>query len=349
MGNKIPGDIYQTIFDNAAEGLYVFSPDGDFVAANTALASIFGFQTPAEFVEEFPRPWEQWYAESDSYDKLRCIFERQHSAINFESLARTRNGNLITISENVKAVRDQRGDIVCFVGSVQDIARQKGSCDAVQEHVTHLRLELERSQQDKNVLIDIIDEVCVSHSALEHVFINVVSDIMHVLDSRRWWTRGRSKRVASHALRISEKMGFHADEKSILHIGALLHDIGQSVFYNDLVDKPVKLSANEIKLIRKHPDQGAAVLNKAEDFRKAIPLIRHHHERVDGKGYPDGLTGDNIPLGARIIHVATTFDSITADRPYRHQKSREYALREIVRCTKTQFDPSVTEAALAVL
>jgi HD-GYP domain-containing protein (c-di-GMP phosphodiesterase class II) len=144
-------------------------------------------------------------------------------------------------------------------------------------------------------------------------------------------------------------MDFHEDEKRMLHIGALLHDIGQSVYYDELIDKPAKLTTDEERLIRKHPAQGAAVLPTAGEFRDVIPLIRHHHERMDGKGYPDGLKGDAIPLGARIIHVATTYDSIIADRPYRSAQGRECALREIARCSNTQFDPRVAEVALHVL
>lgn len=349
MREKMLGDIPKTIFDNTVEGLYLFSPEGDFIAANTAFIRLFGFHSEAEFAAQFPRPWENRNDESAQSEQIRRILARQEAIIGFKSTARTKDGAMITLSENVRAVRDREGDVVCFVGSVRNISALERDSDRRQASVAQLLLQLEQSEQDKSVLLDIIDEVCVSHSVMEHAFITVVSEIMNALDNRRWWTRGRSQRIASHALKISEAMGFHEDEKSILHIASLLHDIGQSIYYVDLIDKPVRLSTAEMELLRRHPDQGAVVLQKADDFRKAIPLIRHHHERVDGKGYPDGLRGDDIPLGARIIHVVTTYDSITADRPYRPQKSREYALREIMRYARTQFDPVVAEAALAVL
>jgi putative nucleotidyltransferase with HDIG domain len=221
--------------------------------------------------------------------------------------------------------------------------------DALAEHETHLCFLLEQAERNGNVLLGIIDEVCTAHNAMEQMFIHTVRDIMNALDSRRWWTRERSQRVASYTLKIAVEMGFHEDEMRMLHIGALLHDIGQSIFYDGLVDKPEKLTPDEARLIRRHPEQGAAVLDTSGELKNVIPLIMHHHERMDGKGYPGGLKGEEIPLGARIIHVATAYDSLIADRPYRPAQKKEYALREIVRCNNTQFDPTVTEVALKVL
>jgi putative nucleotidyltransferase with HDIG domain len=221
--------------------------------------------------------------------------------------------------------------------------------DAAEQHETHLRFLLEQAERNGNVLLGIIDELCTSHYAMEQMLVSTVRDIVNALDSRRWWTRQRSQRVASHCLKIAEEMGFQDDEKRTLHIGALLHDIGQSIFYDEIIDKPDRLTAAEVKLIRKHPEQGASVLNASGELKRVMPLILHHHERIDGKGYPGGLKGDEIPLGARIIHVATAYDSLAADRPYRPAQKRESALREIARCKNTQFDAMVTEIALKVL
>lgn len=221
--------------------------------------------------------------------------------------------------------------------------------ETVQENGAHLRLMLEHSEQNKDILLGIIDDVCASHSEVERALIGVVRDIVGALESRRWWTRERSLKVASHALKIAEAMGLHDDVKRTLHIGALLHDVGQSLFHDALTDKPVKLTAGELKLVRQHPVQGAAVLNRTRELRDVMPLIRHHHERMDGSGYPDGLKGNEIPAGARIIHLASAFESMVSDRPHRLAKNREYALREIERCKNTQFDPVIAEVGLRVL
>jgi len=341
--------IYHTIFDYTAEGIYLVTANGHFVAANPAFASLFGFESPEELAAYVSNTWSQLYCEPGQHEKLRRILMKHATVTGFESKVWRKDGSVLTISENVRAVQDNKGSVVYYMGSVEDVTQRKRNADAFPENEAHLRILLEQAEQNRNILLDIIDEVCLSHSTMEHVFINTLKEIVNALDSRRWWTRERSQRVAIHALKIAEEMGFHEDEKRLLHTGALLHDIGQSVFYDGLIDKPVKLTPDEVKLIRKHPEQGAAVLNKSHELKDVMSLIRHHHERMDGRGYPDGLKGDEIPLGARIIHVATTYDSIITDRPYRPAQDRDHALREIVRCTNTQFDPHVTEAALKVL
>lgn len=341
--------IYQTIFDHAIEGIYLVTPDGNFVAANPVFAFLFGYESPEEIAAHISNPWLQLYCKPGHHEELSHMIMEHGIVRGFETKARRKDGSFILISENVHAVKDKTGAVIYFIGSVQDVTQRKGNQKAMQETEAHLRLLLEHADRDKHALLDIIDEICVSHRSLENTFINVVRDIVNALDSRRWWTRERSQRVAFHAVKIAEEMGFHEDEKSLLHIGALLHDIGQSVFCDELVDKPLSLTCDEYNIIRQHPVKGAAVLQKAKELHDVVPLIRHHHERIDGKGYPDGLQGDKIPLGARIIHVATTYDSIIADRPYRPAQSREYALKEIVRCANTQFDPKITEVALKVL
>ena len=341
--------LYHTIFAHAVEGIYLVTPEGELVAANPAFALIFGYESAEELATHISNPWAQLYCEPEEREKLCRILMKRGTVTGYESRACRKDGRVITISESVRAVRDKEGGLLYFRGSVGDITLLKQNAEAYHENETDLRLMLEQAEQNKDVLLGIIDEVCVSHRMMEHMYINLVRDIVNALDSRRWWTRERSQRVASHALAIAEGMGFHEDEKRTLHFGALLHDIGQSVFYDELVDKPEKLTTDEVTLIRKHPEKGAMVLNKAKGLRDVMPFIRHHHERVDGKGYPDGLKGDEIPLGARIIHVATAYDSIMTDRPYRAAQGREYALREIARCTNTQFDPRVAEVALKVL
>jgi HD-GYP domain-containing protein (c-di-GMP phosphodiesterase class II) len=110
-----------------------------------------------------------------------------------------------------------------------------------------------------------------------------------------------------------------------------------------------KLSEDEFKQIKKLPVHGANILKKVRQLRDLIPIVKHHHERIDGTGYPDGLRGDDIPFISRILHVADSYDSMTANRPYREAPGREYALEELKRHNNTQFDARVTDAALKVL
>ncbi|MDP3617667.1 MAG: response regulator, partial [Rhodoferax sp.] len=131
-----------------------------------------------------------------------------------------------------------------------------------------------------------------------------------------------------------------------LRIAALLHDIGKIGTYDGLLEKPGKLTAAEYETIKQHPAKGAEMLAPIRQLYDIIPWVRGHHERYDGAGYPDGLKGENIPLQARILAVADTFDAMTAERPYRATPGKAQALEEIRRYAGTQFDPKVVEAFL---
>jgi HD-GYP domain-containing protein (c-di-GMP phosphodiesterase class II) len=127
-------------------------------------------------------------------------------------------------------------------------------------------------------------------------------------------------------------------------MAASLHDIGKIGVPENILRKPGRLTDEEFEYIRKHPEFGWMVLRGVEGFEEISQMLLHHHERLDGKGYPGGLSGDEIPLGARIIAVADSFDAITSDRPYRRAASAEDAAREIERCSGTQFDPEIVRA-----
>jgi len=171
---------------------------------------------------------------------------------------------------------------------------------------------------------------------------------VHIRNSRPG-KKGHSQRVAAYSMKIAQGMGISESEKEKLRLAALLHDIGEFITFNYPFDKQ-KLTEEEITLIKKHPVQGEIILKKIKELNDIIPLIQHHHERIDGKGYPDGLKGEEIPVGARILHVAASFDSMTADRPYRRPApGKEYAFLEFKKGNNTQFDPRVTELALKVL
>ena len=144
-------------------------------------------------------------------------------------------------------------------------------------------------------------------------------------------------------------MGLDNDVTGNLRIAALLHDIGKIGTYDVILDSPQRLSSEEIGLINLHPVKGEMILKPIKQLQHLLPIIRHHHERVDGQGYPDGLKGDEIPLLSRIICVADSFDSMTSDRPYRSAGTIEYALSELKSCSNSQFDSTLVEAFIRVL
>jgi len=139
-------------------------------------------------------------------------------------------------------------------------------------------------------------------------------------------------------------MGINEEDKKDIMVGAILHDIGKIGIRDSVLSKPEKLTDEEKKIFDQHPAIGAKIMNPIEQLEHIIPVIRYHHERYDGKGYPDGLKAGQIPIGARIVAVADTFDAMTSDRPYRKALTGQTAAQEISRLSGEQFDPEVSKA-----
>jgi putative nucleotidyltransferase with HDIG domain len=212
-----------------------------------------------------------------------------------------------------------------------------------------LRLRAEKAEKDKDTYLEIIDDLCDSYCRLEGLFMGFVTEIANALDDRMLLMKGHSQRVAAYSLKIAKEMGLREEEMEKLRLAALLHDIGHIVISDEYINKPARLTNEEFEFVKKHTVKGASILKNINQLQDIVPLIKYHHERIDGNGYPDGLRGEEIPVGARILHVADSFDSMTADRPYRTAPGKEYAFMEIKRCNNTQFDPNVAKFALKVL
>ena len=160
------------------------------------------------------------------------------------------------------------------------------------------------------------------------------------------YTRGHSYRVSMYALRIGRALSLSPRRLEMLEYGGLLHDIGKLAITNDILLKPGKLTADERAEQARHPEIGDDIVRQIKFLHEVADMVRHHHERPDGKGYPDGLAADAITLEARILGVCDAFDAMTTDRPYRPARSLEFAMEELVRWRGTQFDVRVVDAAL---
>lgn len=171
----------------------------------------------------------------------------------------------------------------------------------------------------------------------------------NAIDAKSPWTRGHSERVTSYALSIAKEMGVGENEREILKIASLLHDIGKLGTYDVVLDKAGPLTQEEWQLVKMHPEKGADILKPIKHLQEIIPIIKHHHERIDGKGYPDGLKDKEIPLLAKILCLADSFDAMTAERPYKPARSREDAISEIKHAKGTQFDSDVVNAFLSII
>jgi putative nucleotidyltransferase with HDIG domain len=172
--------------------------------------------------------------------------------------------------------------------------------------------------------------------------------LITALEVRDRETEGHTQRVTLFTLEIAKKLGMSDEALLDIRRGGLMHDIGKIGVPDSILLKPGKLTQEEWDVMRGHADAGLRMLNEIRFLEGAGDIIGSHHEHYDGQGYPRGLVGEKIPLGARIFAVADAFDAITSDRPYREAQSYEFAKHEILRCKGKQFDPSVVEAFLSI-
>ncbi len=168
------------------------------------------------------------------------------------------------------------------------------------------------------------------------------------IDARDAYTAGHSRRVADIACKVGKELGLAASQLECLELAVLLHDIGKIGIPDYILNKPGKLEDEEFKKIQAHPVLGYNILEKIEFLSPMLPAILHHHERFDGKVYPEGLKGDEIPTGASIIAIADAYDAMTSDRPYRRALSHEAAVVELKKCKGTQFKNEIVDAFLKV-
>ncbi len=187
-----------------------------------------------------------------------------------------------------------------------------------------------------------------AYQRLQETYRSTLEALGSALDTRDVGTEAHSRRVHGYALATAKEHGVAASELTDLGHGVLLHDIGKIGIPDAILLKPGPLTHDEWTIMRRHPEIGKALIERIPFLRGAVPIVWAHHEKWDGSGYPRGLKGDEIPLGARIFMVVDAFDAMTFDRPYSKAKPFDVAKAEIRRCAATHFDPSVVESFFRV-
>ena len=198
-----------------------------------------------------------------------------------------------------------------------------------------------KEQNDKLVI-----ELRQTLSQLENVSVGTIVALANALDAKCDYTSGHSLRVSRYAVCIGRNLGLSNDEMKDLELTGILHDIGKIGVPESILWKPGRLEPDEQKIMAHHPVRSAMMIEEIEQFERIRLWVRHHHEHLDGSGYPDGLAGEKIPLGARAVLVADAYDAMTSDRPYRKSIGYEKASQELRKFAGRQFDPEMVDALL---
>lgn len=178
---------------------------------------------------------------------------------------------------------------------------------------------------------------------LQTTYVSTLRSLISIIEAKDPYTKGHTERVASYAMALANRLSFDEETLRTILFGSLLHDIGKMGVLDEIIQKPGPLTEEEWVLMRAHPVVGAQIVEKMEFLTGTIDIVRHHHESWNGKGYPDGLRGEGIPLLARVVTVADSFDAMTTDRPYRKALSLDEAVRRLEEASGIQFDAALVK------
>lgn len=241
---------------------------------------------------------------------------------------------------------DAELETAVFKSGAVDFIRKPFVARALQERVS-------RILQNERLKLHLQEEVAYQTqlaqerlAMMERLFEETVQTLAMAIDAKDAYTRGHSVRVADYARRIAQAAGMSEEKQQEIHWMGLLHDVGKIGILDSIITKPSRLTDEEYKLIKSHTNIGATILSRIKGFPQLALGARHHHERWDGKGYPDGLGGEEIPIEARVIAVADAYDAMTSRRSYRDAMLQEQVRAEIEKGGGSQFDPAFTRIML---
>jgi HD-GYP domain-containing protein (c-di-GMP phosphodiesterase class II) len=195
----------------------------------------------------------------------------------------------------------------------------------------------------------LFEKVKKKNKELRETYFQSMKVLAQSIEEKDKYTKAHSERMIKNAELLVEKLGLPEYLKEPVKFAALLHDIGKIDIPDAILGKKAALAEAEQKQMKTHPARGAGLIKNIKFLKPVVPMILHHHERWDGKGYPKGLKGEEIPIGARIVCILDTFDAITSNRPYSDSRGKEWAIAELKECSGTQFDPEVVDAFIEIL
>jgi len=266
--------------------------------------------------------------------------------------------------ELLELVREREDEIaVIMLTALNDIdvsiqALKSGAYDYITKpfRLDDVTISVEMALQKRALILENRDyqrnlekKVLEQSRKIQSSFIKSIEALARTLEAKDPDTRDHSLRVTEYSVRTAEEMGLSPAEVENIRVAAALHDIGKIGISDTILDKDESLRQEEMEHIHRHPLIAAQILGPIDELKEIIELIKYHHENYDGTGYPEGLSGEDIPLGSRIIAVADAFDAITSTRPYRKAKTELFAVEEIKQNAGRQFDPDVITAFLRAM
>jgi PAS domain S-box-containing protein/putative nucleotidyltransferase with HDIG domain len=302
---------YRSIFDNAQEGIYRTTPEGRFALANRAMARILGYDSPEELIESVTDIPGQLYVHPEERSKTLELLNCEGSVKDAEVQWKRKDGCTIWVYRTMRAVRDEKGNILYLEGLVTDITDRKNSVEK-----------------------------------LRKALVGTVQAIASLVESKDPYTAGHQRRVADLAATIAEEMGLTPELIEGLRMAGIIHDIGKVSVPSDILNMPRKLTDMEFGLIKTHAKSGYEIVKDIEFPWPIARMILEHHERINGSGYPNGLTGDKLLLESRILAVADVVEAMATHRPYRPALSLDAAMDEITKNRGVIYDPDAVDACL---
>jgi len=313
---------YQSMTDSMAEGLFTLNIDGKIDYINHAALEILGFKVKDVFGKKmhdlihYKNRFEEPLSEKEC--NILNVFNTRVVYIGEEIFVKSSGDSIVALISAAPII--ERGKILKVSVLFQDITKR------IEQEGRLLELERDKSEN----------------------YENFISSLVTIIEKRDTYTAGHNERVAKYSIMLAKHLGFSDEEIKLLESAARLHDIGKISTPDSILLKPSKLTSLEYELIKDHLKSGYEILSSITNYKEIAEIMKYHHERYDGLGYPYGLKGDEIPLMSHVMIVADAFDAMTTDRIYKSKKSVQQALKEIEDNSSKQFHPVVAKVAIEV-
>ncbi len=309
---------YRSIVEGAVEGMFQVTAEGEYILANASLSEMLGYSSPEEFIASTKNPELKLYVNSDHWEEHRRLLETEGFIKGAETEFFRKDGSKVWVCMNVRAVHDARGSFICYEGTIEDITLRKMNEEALRQGLVRLHRIMEGTIKALSMAIEIRDP----------------------------YTAGHQMRVTQLAVAIAREMHFSEEHVKAVQVAGLLHDIGKIYVPAEILTRPGRISNHEFAVLQDHSQAGFEILKDIEFDYPIAEIVLQHHERLDGTGYPQGLSGDEISIDARIISVADVVESMASHRPYRPSLGMAKALNEIRKNKGTLYDRTAVDSCL---